>query len=304
VSDKDDFMSEIIHRAILDNDSFATSTVFLLADQFATERVTVSKWVSLLALAYAKDVIYHEGYGTAEEMGMLDLVATAERDAACDGLVTPFLYYKGFKALQAHRIAHVLWNQGRKEAAQAIQSRCSDLFGVDIHPGAIIGRLNERRYFFFLYIDLIIIVTHIKSNISPGAGLMIDHGSGIVIGESATVGTNCSFLHGVTLGSTGKERGDRHPKVGNDVLIGCNATILGNIRIGNCCKIGSGSLVLKALPDGVTAVGNPAKIVGRSTGPAGASMDTAMEHVFNSKGLKFSDTYSLWPDGEVDMFYI
>lgn len=134
---------------------------------------------------------------------------------------------------------------------------------------------------------------------------MVDHGTGIVVGESAVIGTNCSFLHGVTLGSTGKESGDRHPKVGNDVLIGCNATVLGNIRIGHCCKIGSGSLVLKALPDGVTAVGNPAKIVGRSTETSAAKgMDTAMEHVVNNKGLKFSDTYSLWPDGEVDMFYI
>lgn len=134
---------------------------------------------------------------------------------------------------------------------------------------------------------------------------MIDHGTGIVIGESAIIGKNCSFLHGVTLGSTGKERGDRHPKIGNDVLIGCNATILGNIRIGNCCKIGSGSLVLKALPNCVTAVGNPAKIVGRSTCPSSAAgMDNALEHVVTSKGLKFSDSYSLWPDGEVDMFYI
>ena len=109
----------------------------------------------------------------------------------------------------------------------------------------------------------------------------------------------------MTLGSTGKDKGDRHPKIGHDVLIGCNATILGNIRIGNGCKIGSGSLVLKPLPDCVTAVGNPAKIVGRSTCTSSAAeMDTAMEHVVTSKGVKFSETYSLWPDGEVDMFYI
>ena len=136
---------------------------------------------------------------------------------------------------------------------------------------------------------------------------MLDHGTGMVIGETAVIGNNCSLLHGVTLGSTGKDRGDRHPKIGNDVLIGCNATLLGNISIGNCCKIGSGSLVLKSLPDGVTAVGNPARVVGRSLcGSAAAGMDTAMANVVNSKGLKFSDSYTIWADGdgEVDMFHI
>lgn len=134
---------------------------------------------------------------------------------------------------------------------------------------------------------------------------MIDHGTGVVIGETAVIGRNCSFLHGVTLGSTGKDKGDRHPKIGHDVLIGCNATVLGNIRVGDCCKIGSGSLVLKPLPAGVTAVGSPAQIVGRSLcTSAAASMDTGLVNVVNSKGLKFSETYNLWPDGEVDMFYI
>jgi serine O-acetyltransferase len=134
---------------------------------------------------------------------------------------------------------------------------------------------------------------------------MIDHGTGVVIGETATIGDNCSFLHGVTLGSTGKDKNDRHPKIGNDVLIGCNATLLGNISIGDSCKIGSGSLVLKPLPAGVTAVGNPARIIGRSMcAHAGEEMDTAMDNVVNAKGVKFSDTYNVWADSEADMFYI
>jgi serine O-acetyltransferase len=295
IVDKDDFMRDIIKRAILDHETFETALVPMLADQFATERVSAARWAELFSCAYQKDVVYEDSMSTPAIMGMQDLVAITERDPAADGLVTPFMYFKGYKAIQTHRIAHVLWRMGRKDAARAIQSRCSDLFAVDIHPAAILGRCRDT----FLIPFFVLIF------VSLGAGLMIDHGTGIVIGETAVVGRNCSFLHGVTLGSTGKDKGDRHPKIGNDVLIGCNATVLGNIRVGNCCKIGSGSLVLKPLPNGVTAVGMPAQIVGRSMcTSAAAGMDTALANVVNSKGLKFSDTYSLWPDGEVDMFYI
>lgn len=158
---------------------------------------------------------------------------------------------------------------GRREAACAVQSRCSDLFGVDIHPAAVLG-----------------------------SGLMIDHGTGVVIGETAVVGRNCTFLHGVTLGSTGKDSGDRHPKLGNSILVGCNVTILGNITLGDSCKIGSGSIVMKSLPCGVTAVGNPARIVGTSKCPCAASgMDMSLQHVETKDGDLFSKTYSLWADG-------
>lgn len=136
---KDDFMREIIKRDILDNDSFSSSIVPLLADQFATERVPAARWIELFSTAYEKNTPYDTGMDSAEAMGMLDLVAISERDPASDGLVTPFLYFKGFKAIQTHRIAHILWRQGRKDAARAIQSRCSDLFAVDIHPAAVIG---------------------------------------------------------------------------------------------------------------------------------------------------------------------
>ena len=140
VKENDEFMKEIIDRGILEHEGFASAMTTLLADQFATERVPAAKWAALFSTAYEKDIIYHEGYDSARAMGLLDLIATAERDPASGGMVNPFLYYKGYKALQTHRIAHILWNQGRKDAARAIQSRCSDLFAVDIHPAARIGK--------------------------------------------------------------------------------------------------------------------------------------------------------------------
>ena len=130
-----------------------------------------------------------------------------------------------------------------------------------------------------------------------GPGLLIDHGTGVVIGETAVVGANCSFLHNVTLGSSGKERGDRHPKLGDDILLGCNVTILGNISVGNSCKVGSGSVVLKSLPAGVTAVGIPARVVGRSNEVnSGKSMDHGLQNVISGKGKQFLSTLTLWAD--------
>ena len=169
----------------------------------------------------------------------LDIAAVLERDAAggtSGGPLQCILNFKGFKALQAHRIAHALWTKGAsadQPVALWLQSRASQAWGLDIHPAATIA-----------------------------GGLMLDHGTGVVIGETATIGANCSMLHGVTLGATGKDGFDRHPKLGENVLIGAGAAILGNIQIGDGCKIGCGAVVLKPLPPGVTAVGAPAKIVG------------------------------------------
>ncbi|EER92698.1 probable serine acetyltransferase 4 [Sorghum bicolor] len=167
-----------------------------------------------------------------------DLRAARDRDAACERMVHCFLYYKGFLALQAHRAAHGLWSDGRSAAALLLQSRASEVFGVDIHPGARIG-----------------------------SGILFDHATGIVIGETAVVGNDVSILHGVTLGGTGKESGDRHPKVGDGVLIGAGASVLGNVRIGAGAKIGAGAVVLRDVPEGTTAVGNPAKAVGKKAVP-------------------------------------
>jgi serine O-acetyltransferase len=177
-----------------------------------------------------------------------DLAAVRQRDPACNRYIEPLLYFKGFHALATHRFAHEMWRKGRKDFALYLQAEGSRLFAVDIHPAARIGR-----------------------------GLMLDHATGVVIGETAVVGENCSFLHAVTLGGSGKETGDRHPKVGSGVLIGAGAKILGNIHVGNCSKIAAGSVVLIDVPPNMTAAGVPARIVG-SAGCAepALSMDQAL----------------------------
>lgn len=169
------------------------------------------------------------------EAARADLVATFERDPACHRYLQPLLYFKGFQAVQAHRVAHWLWEQGRIDMAAFVQMRVSEVFGVDIHPGARIGK-----------------------------GIMIDHAHSIVIGETAVVGDNVSMLHSVTLGGTGKADGDRHPKIGNGVLIGAGAKVLGNIRIGHCSRIAAGSVVLADVPACKTVAGVPARIVGEA----------------------------------------
>ncbi|KAG9443504.1 hypothetical protein H6P81_014844 [Aristolochia fimbriata] len=168
-----------------------------------------------------------------------DLRAAKERDPACISFVHCFLNYKGFLACQAHRVAHKLWTSGgRRVMALFIQNRVSEIFAVDIHPGARIGR-----------------------------GVLFDHATGVVIGETAVLGDDVSVLHNVTLGGTGKVSGDRHPKIGNGVLIGAGTQVLGNVRVGDGAKIGAGSVVLKEVPERTTAVGNPARLVGGKTNP-------------------------------------
>jgi serine O-acetyltransferase len=168
------------------------------------------------------------------EAALADLAATRERDPAAGGLITPFLYFKGYHGLQAQRVAHWLWDRGRVHAALYVQSRLSTVLALDIHPAARIGR-----------------------------GVLIDHATGVVIGETAVVGDNVSMLQNVTLGGTGKERGDRHPKVGDGVLIGAGAKILGNIRVGDGAKVGAGSVVLAEVPAHTTVAGVPARVVSR-----------------------------------------
>ncbi|KAL2473107.1 Serine acetyltransferase 3 [Forsythia ovata] len=167
-----------------------------------------------------------------------DLRAVKERDPACISYVHCFLNFKGFLACQAHRVAHKLWSQGRKILALLIQNRVSEVFAVDIHPGAKIGR-----------------------------GILLDHATGVVVGETAVIGNNVSILHNVTLGGTGKVSGDRHPKIGDGVLIGAGTCVLGNVRIEDGAKIGAGSVVLKQVPARTTAVGNPAKLIGGKENP-------------------------------------
>jgi serine O-acetyltransferase len=165
-----------------------------------------------------------------------DLAAVYDRDPACSRYLEPLLYFKGFHALVTYRFSHELWKEGRRDFALYLQSQSSRIFAVDIHPAARIG-----------------------------IGIMFDHGTGIVIGETAAVGDNTSLLHGVTLGGSGKEGGDRHPKIGANVMIGAGAKVLGNIMVGNCSRVAAGSVVLKEVPPNTTVAGVPAKVVG----PAG-----------------------------------
>ncbi|KAI0567632.1 serine O-acetyltransferase [Gracilaria domingensis] len=163
-----------------------------------------------------------------------DLLAVMERDPACTRFIDALLYFKGFHALQAHRVAHILWKQGRIPLAYHLQSQVSKELQVDIHPAARIG-----------------------------SGVFVDHATGIVIGETAAIGNNCSLLHHVTLGGTGKKHGERHPKLGDGVLVGAGATLLGNLSVGDGAQIGACSLVLADVPAHATVVGVPAKVVSR-----------------------------------------
>ena len=162
-----------------------------------------------------------------------DLAAVSDRDPACKRQIEPLLYFKGFHALQTYRFAHWLYDHGERDFALYLQSQSSRVFGVDIHPAATIGR-----------------------------GIMLDHATSIVIGETASVGDMSSLLHAVTLGGSGKETGDRHPKVGKCVMIGAGAKILGNITVGDCARVAAGSVVLKDVPPKTTVAGVPARVVG------------------------------------------
>ena len=172
-----------------------------------------------------------------------DLAAVYDRDPACHRYMEPLLYFKGFHALVTHRFAHELWKAGRRDFAYYLQSQASRIFAVDIHPAVRIGK-----------------------------GILIDHGTGIVIGETSAIGDNVSILQNVTLGGTGKEDGDRHPKIGDNVLLAAGAKVLGNIRVGNCSKVAAGSVVLKEVPPNKTVAGVPAKIIGDAGCPEPARM--------------------------------
>lgn len=187
------------------------------------------------------------------ECARKDIIAINERDPAARGVLSPFLYYKGFQALTAYRISHFLWNNDRRPLARYLQSSISQVFGVDIHPGAKIG-----------------------------SGILFDHATSIVIGETAVVEDHVSMLHEVTLGGTGKARGDRHPKIRRGVLIGAGAKLLGNIEIGQCAKVGAGSVVLDDVPAHTTVVGVPARVVGAAPEDPAGCMEHALKRYAES----------------------
>ncbi len=218
-------LASLMSAVILHHSDLASALSYQLARKLADQELRAMSLREIAQEAYAAD----PSIVAAAEA---DLHAVFERDPACKGYIQPFLHFKGFQALQTHRIGHWLWRRGREALAFYLQSRISELFQVDIHPAAIVGE-----------------------------GAFLDHGTGIVIGETAVIGRNVSMLHGVTLGGTGAESGDRHPKVGDGVLLGAGAKVLGNIRIGDNAKIASGSVVLEDVPAGCTAAGVPARLV-------------------------------------------
>ena len=216
-----------LHATILNHDTMETALSFHLANKLDSPTAPAMLIREVIEQAMAED-------GCMSQAIRRDLLAIEDRDSACTSLATPFLYFKGYHALQVHRVAHWLWKQERTPLALFLQSRVSSGFGVDIHPAARLGH-----------------------------GIMLDHATGVVIGETSVVGNDVSIMQEVTLGGTGKVEGDRHPKVGDGVLISSGAKILGNISIGEGAKVGAGSVVLQDVPAHTTVAGVPAKIVGR-----------------------------------------
>lgn len=222
-------LAHFIRRVILEKSSLADSLSYRFGQKLASNHVDAATLESVAREAYAAEP-------SLAEAALRDVRAVYTRDPASHRFIQPVLFFKGFQAIEAYRIGHWLWQGGRQDMAYFVQMRTSEAFGVDIHPGARLG-----------------------------TGLMIDHAHSIVIGETAVVGDDVSMLHSVTLGGTGKEHGDRHPKIGDGVLIGAGAKILGNIRVGSRSRIASGSVVLSDVPPCTTVAGVPARVVG----PAG-----------------------------------
>ena len=217
-----------VHACILHHKSLEKALSYRVAAKLASNEMSMVVVREIVEEAYTADP-------ALVAASRADLMAIFERDPACHRLLQPILYFKGYQAIQAYRVGHYLWTQGHKDLAYFFQMRVSEIFGVDIHPAARIGR-----------------------------GIMIDHAHSIVIGETAVVGDNVSMLHSVTLGGTGKEEEDRHPKIGDGVLIGAGAKVLGNIKVGNCSRIAAGSVVLEDVPACKTVAGIPARIVGEA----------------------------------------
>ena len=231
-------LASLVNAVILSHDNLGDALSYQLAHKLGDQELRAMSLRELAIEAYRASP-------NLVEIAEADLKAVFERDPACKGYVQPFLFFKGFQALQTQRIANWLWGQGRETMAFYLQSRMSEIFQVDIHPATRIG-----------------------------SGVFIDHGTGIVIGETAVIGDDVSLLQGVTLGGTGAERGDRHPKIGRGVLLGAGAKVLGNIQIGDYAKVASGSVVLKPVPAHCTAAGVPARLVNCPTGEEPArSMD-------------------------------
>jgi serine O-acetyltransferase len=232
-------LASFAHTTILKHERLEQALSYHLAKKIGNEDLSPMQMREIFEDVLLADL-------TIGEAVRADLSAVFQRDPACHSYAQAFLFFKGFHALQSYRVAHYLWTHKRQTMALFIQNRMSDLFAVDIHPAAKLGR-----------------------------GIMIDHATGVVIGETAVVGDDVSMLHGVTLGGTGKQDEDRHPKVGRGVLLSTGAKVLGNIQIGECARVGAGSVVLKPVPPHTTVAGVPARVIGKA-GSARPSQD--MDH--------------------------
>jgi serine O-acetyltransferase len=231
-------LATFIYSTVLHHDRLEAAIVHRLAARLDHSALSAE----LIRQAYADAL---EDVPAIGEAFRADLMATVDRDPATHRLVEPVLYYKGFHAIQTYRLAHWLWEKGRRDFALYLQSRASAVFQCDIHPAARIGR-----------------------------GIFLDHATGLVVGETAVIEDDVSMLHDVTLGGTGKEHEDRHPKIRYGVMIGAGAKILGNIEVGHCARIAAGSVVVKPVPNNVTVAGVPAKVIGVAGCPEPArSMD-------------------------------
>ena len=225
-AEQEPILASFLHATVLNHHSLEDALSFHLANKLDSPAAS-----ALLIREMIEEALQQSPSISAAMRA--DIVATYQRDSACDCVSTPLLFYKGFHALQAYRVAHWLWNNQRQPLALFLQNHISTAFSVDIHPAANIGQ-----------------------------GIMLDHGTGIVIGETSIIEDNVSIMQSVTLGGTGKESGDRHPKIGEGVLIGAGSKVLGNITVGEGVHISSGSVVLKDVPPHKVVAGVPASIVG------------------------------------------
>ncbi len=234
---KEPLLASHVYASVLSHQCLGSALSFVIANKLSDPVVPAITIRELFDQAFAAD-------DQLMTQVAHDMQVIVERDPAAGSYLNVLLHLKGFHAVQTHRLAHWLWQHQRQELAQFIQSRCSEVFAVDIHPACRIGH-----------------------------GLMLDHATGIVIGETAEIGNNVSIMQGVTLGGTGNQQGDRHPKIRSGVMIGAGAKILGNIEIAEQARIGAGSVVLASVPAHTTAVGIPAKIIGGSGNSPAQSME-------------------------------
>jgi serine O-acetyltransferase len=221
-------LATFIYETILHHAQLESAVIHRVSERLSHPDISGE----LIRQAYADALDDQPGIGDAFRA---DIVAVIDRDPATNRFLEPLLYFKGFHALQTHRLAHWLWGKGRRDLAYYLQSRASSVLQADIHPAARIGR-----------------------------GIFLDHATGLVVGETALIEDDVSMLHDVTLGGTGNESGDRHPKIRYGVMIGAGAKILGNIEVGHCARIAAGSVVLKPVPHNTTVAGVPARVIGEA----------------------------------------